>query len=477
MAGKRDPALLVAVIRAVDEENKIKPRHQANGGTLMRWPFVASAMQSLEPECGWTPDAVKKVYQRMVKSRAVADLDALAESGKRKDLAGIVRRVMGEGKISTEQSLVARPLEGEEPAEPDTASDVRIRKLEKEASFYRKGYDKFVDERATTELVLDTIRNAIAALPPVKPVDIPMPTILLWNRPRVLVPLLSDMHVGETVDANKIKGFNRFNFEVLDERLDRWCTAVEEHFQHERAAGPVERIYLPIMGDMVTGENIYRGQWNHIEESAMHQIFTGSDKLAKALQRLSRLGVPIDVDGVGGNHARMGMKGESDFSNDFLMYQFLWTRLEQQPNIRFRFDYAFWTTAKFWDWRFYFCHGDNIRGWGGYPWYGTARADANTLQLMLTRGEWYHFFVHGHFHTDMSVQTPIGKRMANGNWIGATEYGVNGGFAGRPSQKLLVVTEKGGVETEMTLYLDEIDANFMNRAAAGNGLGWSQRPW
>jgi hypothetical protein len=158
------------------------------------------------------------------------------------------------------------------------------------------------------------------------------------------------------------------------------------------------------------------------------------------------------------------------------MYKFLEARLANQPNMRFNFDYAFWATAQHWDWRFYFCHGDNIRGWGGYPWYGQARADANTTQLMLTRGLWYHYFIHGHFHTDMSLQTPIGKRFANGNWVGTTEYGVNGGFGGRPSQKLLIVTEKGGVESEIPIYLDEINPDFLNRAAAGHGLGRSDEP-
>lgn len=368
------------------------------------------------------------------------------------------------------------PLKGEqEPEEPNVDEATELRKAQLRERYYRKGYEKLLSEKAEFELLLEKIDTAVAALDPVPPAQIPLPTLLLWNRPRVLMPILSDMHVGEVVDGSRIKGFNQYNFNVLDERLDRWCTQVEEQFQHQRAAGPVECIDLPIIGDMVTGEDIYRGQWMHIEETAMHQIFIGCDKLAVALARLSRLGVPIKIRAVGGNHARMGRKGNSDFSNDFILYKFLEARLANQTNIHFDLDWAFWTTSRHWDWRFYFCHGDNIRGWGGFPWYGQARADANTQMMMLTQGAWYHFFVHGHFHTGVSIQTPIGKRIANGNWIGTTEYGVNGGFGGRPMQQLLVITEKGGVETEIPLYLDEITPDFMQQVAAGHGPGWGPK--
>lgn len=482
MAERSLPLLLA--VHALVERREDRP---LSGGAYVTWPYVLAVLQHLQPDANWSDSTVRKAY-RTVKGQQSA-IDAMIAGVQIPDLPTIVNTIIDKGAPPSGVPPIIpgvnqqRAPEGKkEPAreqyegEPSIEDDLKVLKLEKQAEFFRKGYKKLLEEKAVTDQILETIMQAVVAVDPITPADIPAPTILLWNRPRVMVPVLSDMHVGEKVDGKKIKGFNHFNFDILDERIDRWCSDLEERFQHERAAGPVERIVLPILGDMITGENIYRGQWMHIEETAMHQIFVGAEKMSGALLRLARLGVPIDVYGVGGNHARMGRRGESDFSNDFLLYKFLEAKLERQPNLHFNFDYAFWTTWQLWDWRFYGCHGDNIRGWGGYPWYGSARAEANTQMLQLTQGNYHHFFLHGHFHTDMSLQTPVGKRFANGNWIGTTEYGVNGGFGGRPSQKLLVVTEKGGVESELTLYLDDITPDFMNRAAAGHGLGMSLEP-
>lgn len=473
--------LLVAVAAAVKAELDRQPRHHEHGGGPIWWPLVAQVMNQLAPmDEPWDRN---NAYSANRKYLAGRDREAIIASVDPQHYRKAVQHVLNfkgaPGEAPPASSKTAAPKQGAEekgPTEPDIEADTVLRKLQRKLHYYKTGYEKLLNQRADTEMLMETVREAIDSVDPIEPANIPGPTILLWNRPRVIMPLCSDLHGGEKVDGSKLKGFNEYNFDVLDERIDRWCTGVEEHFQHERAAGPVERIDLPLLGDIITGENIHRGQWMHIEVTAMRQIFMTAERVNGAILRLLKLGVPIHLHGVGGNHGRMGKKGESDFSNDFILYQYLMAKLERQPNLTFDFDWAFWTTVRYWDWRFYMCHGDNIRGWGGFPWYGQARADANTQMLMLTTGQWYHFFIHGHFHTDMSLQTPIGKRFANGNWVGTTEYGVNGGFGGRPSQKLLVITEKGGVESEIPIYLDEIDPDFLNRTAAGHGLGRSDEP-
>ncbi len=469
----KNPSIL-ALLAAVTQAIKAKALRQPNGGNPMWWPQVALVMSHITG-APWSPKDVNDAHRRRVRVMPEANQQAMAagvdptiyrdavafvlEHGRAPEVAPPV--VPGLNASSTPKA--DKVEKGPEQEHPDIKTDVLIRKLQMKLNYWKEAYEQLRDEKATAELIVEAIQEAVVAVEPVEPIHLPAPSIVLWNRPRVFMPVVSDMHVAEKVDGSKIKGFNEHNMHILDEKLDMWCTAIEEQFQYQRALGPVTKMQIPVIGDMVTGESIYRGQQMHIEASAMHQIFIGSDKFGGALLRLARLGVPVELLCVFGNHGRMGKKGESDFSNDILMYKYMQAKLSHQPNITMKIDWAFWETSKHWDWRFYFCHGDNIKGWGGFPWYGQARADANTLMLMLTRGQWYHFFVHGHFHTDMSLQTPIGRRLANGNWIGTTEYGVNGGFAGRPSQKLLVVTEENGIEMEMPIYLDRIEPDFMKQ--------------
>ncbi|HEY3363974.1 MAG TPA: hypothetical protein VGK74_02825 [Symbiobacteriaceae bacterium] len=85
------PALLAKVSAAVDAENAVNPHYQQNGGTPMKWPFVALLCDWVQPGGAWTPKRCKDRYLDLRKSGGI---DGLAASVEWPTLPAAVRDVM-----------------------------------------------------------------------------------------------------------------------------------------------------------------------------------------------------------------------------------------------------------------------------------------------------------------------------------------------------------------------------------------------
>jgi hypothetical protein len=109
--------------------------------------------------------------------------------------------------------------------------------------------------------------------------------------------------------------------------------------------------------------------------------------------------------------------------------------------------------------RVLFIHGEDVRKWLTFPWYGAKRFYDSYFQMMSKLGQPFNVLVMGHFHEPMSWVLTNGEIIANGSFVGYTRYTMKrlGGEGRVPSQWVFFVHPKIGVSARYLVRLDRDD--------------------
>ncbi len=169
------------------------------------------------------------------------------------------------------------------------------------------GYDDFVDALRTfvsTEKLkpltyFPTQIEKAKKLAPIPAID--------PKHAEIIALALSDWHVTEVVRLEDSNGINQYNSVIAANRLYTIVQKFKQIFQIHRAAYGIKKIWLPTLGDMISG-------------SVHEEFLTSNDTTDQVAQllclrlfemlvlELKSLGVPIEIDCVVGNHARTTKK-------------------------------------------------------------------------------------------------------------------------------------------------------------------------
>jgi hypothetical protein len=276
----------------------------------------------------------------------------------------------------------------------------------------------------------------------------------------VLLPLF-DMQYGSEVKAkNTVHGLGDFNAEIFAERMALYVEKVTRHMRDFSAGHRLERLIFALGGDMVEGDEIYGGIEWHLEMHPIEQAFQVHEHIAHAIVAIMRAGAEVGIREasilcVPGNHGKVGGKKAGDkppsYSWDVLVFRLLKMALSNQPIKNFIVEPA---GACFFDIRgnlFAMIHGDEVRGWGGLPFYGFTRYDA---KMIRTANVIPDYVLLGHHHQPASIPIGFGEYLMSGNWVGATSLSKHVG-SNTPSQFLYYVDDQYGVGDRAPIYLDK----------------------
>ena len=88
---------------------------------------------------------------------------------------------------------------------------------------------------------------------------------------------------------------------------------------------PIDSLHVHLIGDIVEGWDIFRGQTQNIDRDIGEQLLGCVDLLVKFLDRMRSLFKHIHVVGVPGNHGRIGKRGENPHyvNYDYIVYRFM----------------------------------------------------------------------------------------------------------------------------------------------------------
>jgi len=311
--------------------------------------------------------------------------------------------------------------------------------------------DKLAIKKQTiAELITEALQSAYVKVEKRKLP--PRPRISTKAELECITPI-SDVHCGKRVRLDDVGGLGQYDVEIFVRRLAKYQAHLQRLLAIEK--GNIKRLWVPLLGDLVDGTLIYRGQRNYLDPSfrgVIDQVVYMEKALTQHLLFLSELVPEVIVGVAGGNHARIGIRGESHWKDnfDFLVFDHLRRTLENAKRIKFeepRGNFIYWEIC---GWSFYGEHGDKIRSWGGIPFYGVNRTIQRIHELVENV---VSYFLTAHHHERAS----FGRARMNGNWIGADDFSAyelkKGGC---PSQEYYEVHPEYGISVERTIYLEKL---------------------
>lgn len=157
-------------------------------------------------------------------------------------------------------------------------------------------YRKTLRSEARVESIKDLIERSVTALPPLPEVEPGVARISAEDSPAEAVMLLSDMHIGMTIDNFA----NTYNKEVARARLAAYVDEVITLCH----ANNVVRLNVCNLNDLVHGA-IHLTARIEEEEDVITQIMLASEMLAEALNKLQAAAPEVIYRSVTDNHSRL----------------------------------------------------------------------------------------------------------------------------------------------------------------------------
>lgn len=289
-----------------------------------------------------------------------------------------------------------------------------------------------LQRKAAVELFIDAFRDIAPTMPPL-PKPTPPPPILGEYPPEDAILTISDLHGGETLEEEETGGLGSFDWDMVmvyaNNLLAKLKAIIPRHNYN------IPTLHVHSLGDILTGMDIYPGQWNYAAIEEVEQLLKCLELLTWFLLELLTIQPwRIVFKGVYGNHGRIGKKGERRLFNnwDYALYKLLEMRIGLCPEARDRVTFVipktWWLLTEIKGWKYLLMHGDDIRGWMGFPHYGMARHARNWM-MMLNRlqasdrlkklvrnlGTFDEMEVGHHHHTRYDDDTGL-RLWANGAW-------------------------------------------------------------
>lgn len=285
--------------------------------------------------------------------------------------------------------------------------------------------------------------------------------------PRSVVCPIYDQQFGQLVRTSDTPGGKgNFNTVVFDRRLARWVDGVTSNLAKQSLGYRATELIFVLGGDNVEGDEIFSGQSWQLELDPPTQVWQLALKMTEALTEVIRfakeeLGIPrLAMYAVVGNHGKVGGKRSGarpvTYSWDWLFQKILFDRLRGEPIDEFALEPAgalFFYAAGI---EFQAVHGENIKGWGGIPFYGIARYDSRSVRL---HNRLFRYLLMGHIHQRAEITTGSGaEAIVSGDWVGANNLSGMITAASRPQQSLIYVAQKWGVTDTHRIYLTDAEA-------------------
>ena len=289
-------------------------------------------------------------------------------------------------------------------------------------------------------LVLDVARN-----------DKPVAPIRPRDRRRseaAAVLLLSDVHIGETVDPDTVNGSNEYTPEIAEQRLEQFFRSAAEWVIELRAHQKVDHLILWLGGDVITGyESAPELQETNTLGPCQEVVFgrrhfrRGIAFLLDALDP-KRLTIPCSM----GNHGRITDKLRFSTmkrtSLEHILYQVLAGDFREDKRVQFLIPDGFTTYLDVFDTTCRFMHGDTLSGGasGAALYGGLIRAMAKQ-----DRDRRAQLTCIGHFHRYLHVQDGGRHGIVNGSVVGPSAYSTRFGGYDLASQVGVLIDSKAGV--------------------------------
>jgi hypothetical protein len=301
-----------------------------------------------------------------------------------------------------------------------------------------------------------TTKTAKAAEPEEKEPQIILPPIVLRNyiakeqyeREEVVALHMSDGHAGKITKT--------FDETVYQKRMDNVFDSTMAIVTKHRKMYSLNKLWLPITGDNVQGENIFQGsKVGTIRMGARDQIA----KLAfpawvRLIGSLKQEFAEVVVDGWPGNHGTSREAPETS-KEDLRLYDLLQMYFDTTKGVTFRIHEAEVgdNIVNILGFKFFCFHGDGIKTNGTLPFMAVEKR----LKSWYMQFHGFNYALGGHWHTrhidEISSECTY---MMCGSLVSDDEWALKTmGISSNPSQNIYGIHHTRGVTWNYALCVDD----------------------
>ena len=297
----------------------------------------------------------------------------------------------------------------------------------------------------------------------------------LWNKPKVPKPRPSKRTTSEEIaiavlsDIQLAKITPDYNTEVAERRVIAYAEKVVELANIQRKAHPIRKCAVFAAGDIIEGELIFPGQSHLIDSSLYKQVtLDGPRIMTQFFDILLANFEEVDVTWVIGNHGHLGGRNRKDYHPDSNADRMLGRIMSMiyRDEKRIKWTIPDSTGDNHWfsianlgkKCRFFIWHGDNVRGFSGFPWYGFGKK-LQGWKTLAANGLMpdFDYAIAGHFHTPTTMYLNDIRLWVNGSTESYNTYALEQlASMGRPCQWLLFCKPNTGVTAEYLVNLDSV---------------------
>lgn len=390
---------------------------------------------------------------KLTREMCQAAVDALAKHGNQVAAA----RAMGLSRSALQHRLAeaANP-----PRDPELAVEPLTSRERFDASFWRK-------KAADAQRAADEAEHVAEQLAGIRGVEWSIPEWIMaagdGDKGRSVIGcLVSDMHMGEVIDAEEMSGVNAFNPDICRERMRRYFEAACIVGKRWAADTQCEGALLALGGDQVSG-SIHDELAMTNALTSPEQVIAAVEVLAAGIIKLRLAYNRVHVVSVPGNHSRTTHKSTaklySRLSYDTMIAAMLADRFRGDKNITFQYGPARDQIVPVFGRTVFLTHGDAIGTGGGHGFAGpmlpiirgTKKVEAQQARF----GRRPDLILHGHFHHSGNA----GAVLSNGALPGNSEYGsVIRASPEPPRQWLFLLHSRWWLRERADIMLTEPDA-------------------
>jgi hypothetical protein len=272
------------------------------------------------------------------------------------------------------------------------------------------------------------------------------------------VPTLfaSDWHWGEVVDPNQINGVNEYNVAIAQDRARVMIEKTIDLLKNHVALSDYPGIVFVLGGDMVSGD-IHEELMATNSMEIMPTVIDLFGVLTWCIETLADEFGNVFVPCVSGNHGRnthkIRAKGRNFTSFDWLLYQFLSKRFENDTRIQFHIPDGSDAYYSIYGHKYLLTHGDQFRGGDGVIGAlgpiirGDHRKRSRNAQIDME----YDTMILGHWHQLIQLE----RLIVNGSLKGYDEYAYANNFGFEPPRQALWITHpEHGLTFSMPVYVE-----------------------
>lgn len=266
---------------------------------------------------------------------------------------------------------------------------------------------------------------------------------------------LSDLHLDEVVDPAQVDGYNAYDRDIAQLRLEQVGQRTLKLLDHYVAGVDIKGLVIFSLGDLLSGlihEELRETNVGTVMQAVVYWV----PQLAALLELLAE-DYRVHLVGVTGNHDRNTRKpvhkNRAQDSFDWIIYHWLADHFKGDPRITIQISDSPDARVDVQGTQFLATHGDQFRGGSGIAGslsplllgqHRKTRRDVAYQRAGL--GPAFDHLVMGHFH-----QYFAGKGLImSGTMKGYDEYAYNNNFEPEPpSQALWIVSPRHGVTMHM----------------------------